>query len=246
MLASTLSMILYTAALTSTPCKSVFIDLVKEVRTTKLSTKDTKYLNTFADAACKTSNPDVFWLLAYQESSFRFDIVRINQKDGGKILRGRKAYHYLRKLNRKRRKHNADIGALQINWLWHGYMFKHDSKKIMNPAEQVAYISEYMGKNMAKICRSRHWLECYHSPGNKERSKSYYKSILKKSQTLAFKALNYIKDHHQESEDVRYIDVLKGGENNSGFYDVYRSMTKLNIPVLLTEEEKDQEEVKSS
>ncbi|RYZ52746.1 MAG: hypothetical protein EOP07_19045 [Proteobacteria bacterium] len=115
-----MSIILYTALQTMQPCEKVFADTAKATNPT-FKVEEQAQLEEFAKAACATSNPDILWLLAYQETNFRFVIVRENHPTDFKITRGAEAIKVLKELKRKTLAKiptslNVDIGVMQFNW----------------------------------------------------------------------------------------------------------------------------------
>ena len=185
------SMIIYTAIHTGQSCEKVFVDSVMEIRKQRISAQERPKLDRFAKAACETSNPDIFWQIAKQESSFRFDIVRVNKQ--AKVLQRSKAKQYVQKLKNTQIGYNADIGVMQINWYWHRSGFKNDPVKMLDPAEQVKYIEAQMAPSMAKRCSTSNWVGCYHNPSDKERARKYQRSVKKSARLLTMTLLNYMK-----------------------------------------------------
>ena len=90
----TMSLILYTAYQTMQPCALVFQETAKAANPKTDFSADQVLLEEFAKAACETSNPDMLWQLAQQESGFRFNIVRLNNGEDFVIKEGDEAVRY--------------------------------------------------------------------------------------------------------------------------------------------------------
>lgn len=195
---STLSLILYAAFHTGQSCETVFRESVQRIRPISSETSQ-MHLQTLSEAACKTSNPDIIWKLAYQESSFRFDIIRINIDDEHKIMTGKKAHEYLENLKQTQEKFNIDIGVMQINWRWHGHRFNYDPTAMIQPERQVRYIMEQLSPSMVKRCAEA-WVGCYHHPSDRHRAERYQKMVLDKTEHLATSLLNYMEESFVEMD----------------------------------------------
>lgn len=185
-----LSLILYAAVHTGQSCENVFIEAVKRERPV-ISQSDMMQLRVLSEAACRSSNPDIIWQIAYQESSFRFDIVRINTQGKEQVLSGQKAHSFLQNLKRSQEKINVDIGVMQINWHWHRQHFDHDPISMLNPEKQVQYIMNHLTPKIVQRCADD-WVGCYHHPSNRYRAKSYQKKVLGKSKSLAVNVVQHM------------------------------------------------------
>ena len=220
------SMIIYASVHTGQTCDKVFVDSVMEIRKHRVSKAEKPKLERFAKAACETSNPDIFWQIAKQESSFRFDIVRVNKQ--AKVLQKNEATKYVSDLKKSQIAYNADIGVMQINWYWHRKGFKNDPIKMLDPAEQVKYIESRMAPNMAKRCSADNWVGCYHNPSDKKRAHSYQKKVKKSARLLTMTLLYYIKDKlaKMPKHKRKKLPLVKKKE----FYLAYRNLVKMQVP----------------
>jgi hypothetical protein len=197
-----------------------------EIRNHRVTKAEKPKLEKFAKAACETSNPDIFWQIAKQESSFRFDIVRVNKQ--AKILQKNEATEYVKDLKLSQIAHNADIGVMQINWYWHRKGFKYDPVKMLDPAEQVKYIESRMAPNMAKRCSTNNWVGCYHNPSNKKRASNYQEKVKKSARLLTMTLLYYMKDTlaKMPNQKRNKLPLVK----KKDFYLTYRNLVKMQVP----------------
>ena len=220
------SMIFYAALHTGQPCDKVFADSILEIKQSQTSDEEKVQLNRFAKAACKTSNPDIFWQIAKQESSFRFDIVRINKKN--RVLEGKSAIKYLKSLKSSQKPVNVDIGMMQINWYWHRQEFNHDPLKMLDAAEQVKYVESIMAPMMVQRCTADRWVGCYHHPSNKRRAEAYQQMVKKSAKLLTFTLLRYMKKTLKEIPVTtrKLLPQLK----KSDFYLAYRNLVRMQVP----------------
>ena len=220
------SMIIYASVHTGQSCEKVFVDSVKEIRKSHMSRAELPKLKRFAKAACETSNPDIFWQIAKQESSFRFNIVRVNKQ--AKVIQKDEAINYVKDLKKSQLAHNADIGVMQINWYWHRKGFKYDPVKMLDPAEQVKYIQANMAPNMAKRCSVDSWVGCYHNPSNKKRASNYQSKVKKSARLLTMTLLHYMKRTlaKMPKNQKDKLPVVK----KKDFYLTYRNLVKMQVP----------------
>lgn len=191
----TLGLILYAAYHSMQPCETVFVELAKASNPALELKVEQVYLDEFAKAACETSNPDALWLLAKQESNFRFLIVRENSKKP-KIHEGQAAINLLAKLKAnpdEPRYQSIDIGALQFNWRWHREAFHDDPIAAVAPKAQVDYFLNKYSHYIYKRCDDR-WVGCYHNQANPEVGAKYQASVLKRNTKFAILALYYLRD----------------------------------------------------
>lgn len=192
----TASMILYAALHSMQPCEKVFVDTAKSANS-RIRLDEQVYLEEFAKAACATSNPDILWLLALQETNFRFVIIRENKGNKFSIKEGAPAIAYLKKLKKKSKGRtsmaNVDIGVMQFNWRWHGEGFKNDPIAALSPKNQVKYFVDKYSRQIFNSC-DQDWVGCYHNQADESLSSQYQADITKKTLRLAGNALNFIKD----------------------------------------------------
>ncbi|RYZ47824.1 MAG: hypothetical protein EOP07_26525 [Proteobacteria bacterium] len=200
MSSTVMSIILYTAFQAMQPCEKVFVETAKSANPA-FKTSETAYLDEFAKAACATSNPDILWLLALQETNFRFVIIRENKGKDYAIKEGPSAVAYLKSLKKKSKwkdppKMNVDIGVMQFNWHWHGKGFDSNPMEALSPKRQVAYFVEKYSKEIYNTC-DEGWVGCYHNQSNDKRSSGYQSDISKKTKRLASNALEFLGKYRQ-------------------------------------------------
>ncbi len=224
----TLSLILYAAYMSLQPCEAVFEDTAKAANPKVKWEQEGQALSEFAKAACQTSNPDVLWLIAQQESNFRFSVIRINGPEP-KILSGDEAKDFLSELKDKPEnlKTNVDIGALQINWVWHHKGFNSDPLQALSPAKQVDYFLKEFGEEIYRRCDDR-WVGCYHNQTSSERSQRYQEAVLKKGKVLAVRSLYYMRDHRRalSNEERMLLPLVKREE----FYRAFDTVGGFPLP----------------
>ena len=168
-----LSLIALLATTLHLPCRQVFVDTVLLHRPT--AAEEMPKLREFADASCKTNNPDLLWQVAYVESGFRFSIATLNKAtipyNGKKpvVLEGREAGRHLERLAQTTSTQsghggaqNVDVGVLQINWGYHAESFGFSPNRMLSPAAQVSYIIDNMMPGLYERCGTK-WVGCYHS-----------------------------------------------------------------------------------
>lgn len=230
-----MSIILYTALQTMQPCEKVFADTAKATNPT-FKVEEQAQLEEFAKAACATSNPDILWLLAYQETNFRFVIVRENHPTDFKITRGAEAIKVLKELKRKTLAKiptslNVDIGVMQFNWRWHGQAFKNDPLVAVSPKKQVQYFMDNYSRYIYDTCKGS-WVGCYHNQSNTKLSSNYQKDITKKTVKLTEKSLDFLR---------HYRGLLNGEELTSlppvipqDIYQIFANTRKFPKPVKKT------------
>jgi len=190
---STLGIILYVAYQSMQPCEKVFVDLAKISNPGLESNYEQVYLEEFATAACETSNPDALWLLAKQESNFRFMIVRENARKA-KIHEGQDAINFLAEMKKKpkaARYQSIDIGALQFNWKWHKGAFENDPIAALSPTTQVNYFIKKYSNEIFKRCEDR-WVGCYHNQADEQIGAKYQASVVKRNKKFTLISLNYL------------------------------------------------------
>lgn len=221
-----LSVIFYAAIHSGQSCETVFKETAIQVNPEAAAEDELPYLEKLASAACRTTNPDIIWQIAYQESSFRFVIARDNSDGAGKVYRGSEAIKFLKKLKKNSLKNtaksqNVDIGGLQFNWIWHKNGFNKDPLLMLSPVAQVDYFLEKFGESIYQRCLNK-WVGCYHNATDQDRSSQYQTSVAKKGRILQLKALYFLQaslkdmDEQQRSQLPRidreeYYKVL----NNS-------------------------------
>jgi len=223
---ATLSLILYAAAHTGQTCETVFVESARRLKGV-ISSSDEKQLEVLSRAACATSNPDIIWQIAYQESSFRTDIISINENGASRVLKGEEAYAYLRDLKTSQKRSNVDIGVMQINWRWHGHKFNFDPIEMMKPERQVEYILEEISPYTVSRC-AKDWVGCYHNPSNANLAQGYQRKVLLKTKELASSLLYHIQDSlaSMELERRKTLPVIQKKQ----FYEVWNRAIKMKPP----------------
>lgn len=205
-----MSIILYTAFQTMQPCEKVFADTAKATNPS-FQIEEQAYLDEFAKASCATSNPDILWLLALQETNFRFVIIRENFGQDFKISRGADAIRTLKELKKKiamkASPHlNVDIGVMQFNWRWHGEAFRNDPVSAVSPTKQVQYFVDNFSRYIYDACEKT-WVGCYHNQSNKKLSSQYQKDITKKTVKLAQHSLDFLREYRGQLNG-EYLGML--------------------------------------
>ena len=142
-------------------------------------------------------NPDHIWLIAYNESRFRFEVINLNNSP--KAFYGRKAINYLRKLD-KQRNTNVDIGIMQINWKWHNKDFAKNPFQMLRPKQQIKFIKNKFKPQLIKSCGDK-WVGCYHSK-SKHHKYRYIRNIYRAAKVLE-KHLKTVIMEHTEISDRR-------------------------------------------
>lgn len=193
-----MSVILYTALQTMQPCEKVFVDTALAANP-HFKTEEMSYLEEFAKASCATSFPDILWLLAFQETSFRFVIVRENKGLDFCITQGKEALDTLKQLKNNSSganppSQNVDIGVMQFNWRWHGKNFDQDPTAALSPTRQVKYFLENYSRYIVKVCNQT-WVGCYHNQTNPILTNKYQGDITKKTVVLTAHSLRFLKLH---------------------------------------------------
>ncbi|WP_218109985.1 hypothetical protein [Oligoflexus tunisiensis] len=188
---------MYAAAHAGQNCETVFQETAAKVNPNVLTNGERPYLEELAYAACQTTNPDIIWQIANQESSFRFLIARHNTEKGARIYKGTAAVDFLKDLRKKSRKGSAksssvDVGAMQFNWSYHQEGFGHDPVRMLSPSAQVEYLLETFGEYIYQRCSSK-WVGCYHNASDSELGSRYQKAVRKKGRVLQLQALYYLK-----------------------------------------------------
>ena len=178
------SLIAYVASTTGLSCQHVFLEAI--VRTTPRVVRtrsEHDELKIFAYESCRTQNPDALWIIARQETGFRFNIIRFNMRSGaGKVVEGEKAIAAKKQIqseidagSKRARQLNADIGVMQVNLGYHGKSFGHNLANMMDPRAQVRFVTENFVNTLYKTC-GKEWSACYHS-GTEWRKAKYSKSL---------------------------------------------------------------------
>ncbi len=228
----TLSLLFYAAYNAMQPCELVFQETARAANPSLDYSIEQPYLEEFAKAACQTSNPDVLWLLAQQETNFRFAIVRENGPVP-LIHEGKDAVEFLKKFKTENANpdstasRNIDIGVLQFNWNWHSEGFKNDPLKAISPSKQVDYFLQKYGTEIYKRCDDQ-WVGCYHNQIDKERGTRYQSAVMKKGKTLALRALSYLRDHRalMSKEEKALLPLIRKDE----FYQVFEVAKTFPLP----------------
>lgn len=227
-----LSLIMYAAYNAMLPCEAVFQETAKAANPAIDFAIEQPYLEEFAKAACQTSNPDILWLIAQQESNFRFAIVRENGPTPH-IHKGRDAVDFLKRFKAASEDPNSgmsrnfDIGVLQFNWNWHSDGFKNDPTKALSPRKQVDYFLRKFGSEIFRRCDER-WVGCYHNQTDSERAMRYQTAVVKKGKTLALRTLTFLRDYRQSmtAEERKLLPIVL----KEDFYKVFELAKTLPLP----------------
>ncbi|HYX35401.1 MAG TPA: hypothetical protein VE954_20080 [Oligoflexus sp.] len=225
---NSLSLILYAAYHSLQPCEVVFQETAKSANPSVNFKVEQPYLEEFAKAACKTSNPDVLWLIAQQESNFRFTIVRANGPEP-KIYRGDEALAFLKNLKDAPTvgRPNIDIGALQFNWGWHKEGFQNDPMAALSPRKQVDYFLKTFGGEIYRRCANQ-WVGCYHNQTDQARANRYQSAVLKKGKTLALHSLLYLRTYRSQlaASERQLLPMVKKDD----FYKIFETAQGFPLP----------------
>jgi hypothetical protein len=223
-----LSLILYAAYHSLQPCEKVFQETAKAANPSVNFSVEQPYLEEFAKAACKTSNPDVLWLIAQQESNFRFTIVRENGPEP-KIHHGEDAVAFLKTLKGlpADARPNVDIGALQFNWGWHKEGFQNDPLAALSPRKQVDYFLKRFGSEIYRRCKDQ-WVGCYHNQKDQDKANRYQKAVMKKGKTLAIQSLYYLRTYRSQivESERQLLPVVRKDD----FYKIFETAQGLPLP----------------
>jgi hypothetical protein len=191
--ASSFGVIFYVALHTGQPCDLAFRDMAKAAGFKTVERSEEILMQEFALAACQTTNPDILWQLAYQESSFRFEIATENVGVGmANIYQGTAAVRFLKNLGPHERNRNIDIGVMQYNWAWHNQGFQGDALRALSPREQVRHFLKSFSGEIFVRCQGR-WVGCYHSSNDKNRAQKYERDVVEKGRILRLHALRYLR-----------------------------------------------------
>lgn len=147
----------YIAREVRVPCSTLFVIAANKSAGYLLPIEERKSFQEFAEAACRTQNPDVIWQIAKVESNFRMRIVLINGKE---VRVGEKAEEYLR--NGLSRNANVDIGPMQINWRANGSRLNHNPIDFFDGPFSVEFLSRKILRGYVTNCKEN-WVNCYHS-----------------------------------------------------------------------------------
>lgn len=186
-----LSVILYAALHSGQSCESVFVQTAMAANHGLPYGGEELQLDDLAQAACRSSNPDVIWQIAHTESNFRFLIVRDNRQKQAEVLRGDKAQRLIEALPQKAA--NVDVGVLQLNWTWHRQYFQNQPARMLTASGQVKYLLESFGEFIYKRCANR-WMGCYHNPTNEAAAQRYEKIVRKNGHLLKALSLRYAEE----------------------------------------------------
>ncbi|MBC7533672.1 MAG: hypothetical protein H7318_19065 [Oligoflexus sp.] len=193
MVASSFGVIFYVALHTGQSCELAFRDMARATGFKSHEEADLSAMEEFSRAACSTSNPDIIWQLAFQESNFRFQLLRENFPGNmANIYEGEAARTFLNRLGRFDLNRNIDIGVMQFNWAWHHHGFEQDPLRLMGPKAQVEYFLKSFSGEIFDRCHGR-WVGCYHSVNDKSRAQKYEQDVLEKGRLLRLHALRYIR-----------------------------------------------------
>ncbi len=191
--ATSFGVIMYVALHVGQSCETAFKEMARSAGFKAMEKTELVAMDEFASAACRTSNPDIIWQLAFQESNFRFDLVRDNLVFGGaNLYEGEPAIGFLNKLGPGDLGRNVDIGVMQFNWGWHHQGFQNQPLTALSPAAQVAYFVESFSGEIYVRCSGR-WVGCYHSTNDKSRAQKYEQDVVEKGRVLRLYALKYLR-----------------------------------------------------
>lgn len=191
MVASSFGVIMYVALHTGQSCERSFQEMARAGGFKAREGAELAAMKAFSAAACASSNPDIIWQLAYQESNFRFQLVRENLPgNAANLYEGEAADAFLKRLNTFDR--NVDIGIMQFNWAWHHQGFEQNPLKVLEPKAQVDYFLKSFSGEIFERCHGR-WVGCYHSTNDKSRAQKYEQEVLEKGRILRLYALRYIR-----------------------------------------------------
>jgi hypothetical protein len=192
-LPSSFGVIFYVAVHTGQSCELAFREMALATGLRMSEAKEASQLKEFAEASCRTSNPDILWQLAYQESNFRFAIARENLGAGlANLYQGEAAMTFLRAFTPFDLSRNVDIGVLQMNWAYHHNGFQDDPIKALSPSAQVRYFLKSFSPEIFERCHGR-WVGCYHTTNDKARAQKYEQDVLEKGRILRLHALRYLR-----------------------------------------------------
>ncbi len=201
--AGSFGVILYVALHSGKSCEIAFRDLARAVGFKSKEKLEVAAMEEFAVAACRSSNPDIIWQLAYQESAFRFQLVRDNLPGGmAKLYEGEAAVNFLQRLNPLDFNRNVDIGVMQFNWGWHHQGFQQKPLMVLPPKAQVDYFLQSFSGEIYERCQGR-WVGCYHSTNDKSRAKKYEEDVLEKGRILRLHALRYLRKVRSGMAELR-------------------------------------------
>ncbi len=224
----TLSLILYVAYHTMQPCEQVFQESAKAANPYMDVKANKESLEEFAKAACETSNPDALWLIAQQETNFRFEVLRINGTEP-KVLYDQEARDYLNSIRNTKDKDlaNVDVGLLQFNWFWHKAGFRNNPTLAFSPKAQVEYFLKKFGNEIAERCNEQ-WVGCYHNQSNVSISQRYQNSISSKNKVLAEHMFDYLNTFRQNlsREERKVLPSF----NKKDFLKVLEAHQELALP----------------
>jgi len=202
-IASSFGVILYVALHSGKSCDSAFRDMARAVGFKSKDPMEIAAMNEFSSAACRTSNPDIIWQLAYQESGFRFQLVRENLANGfGNIYQDDAALRFLARMKPSDSSRNIDIGVMQFNWNWHHQGFLHNPLLALTPKAQVDYFLKTFSGEIYERCQGR-WVGCYHSSNNQSRAQKYEGEVLEKGRLLRLHALQYLRKIRSGMDELR-------------------------------------------
>lgn len=194
MVASSFGVIFYLALHTGQSCELAFRDMARATGFKSGDPAELSAMVEFSRAACSTSNPDIIWQLAFQESNFRFQLLRENLPGNrANLYEGEASRSFLNRLGRFDLNRNIDIGVMQFNWAWHHQGFEQNPQRLMEPKAQVDYFLKSFSGEIFGRCHGR-WVGCYHSTNDNSRAQKYEQDVLEKGRRLRLHALRSIRN----------------------------------------------------
>jgi hypothetical protein len=193
MVASSFGVIVYVALHTGQTCELSFRDMARATGFKSQDPLELLAMDEFAVSACQTTNPDIIWQLAFQETTFRFNLVRENLGHNmANIYEGEAAPAFLKRLKPLDLTRNIDIGVMQFNWAWHHQGFAQNPLTVLSPKAQVDYFLKSFSGEIFDRCHGR-WVGCYHSSNDNSRAAKYEQDVLEKGRVLRLHALRYMR-----------------------------------------------------
>ncbi|MBC7659340.1 MAG: hypothetical protein H7249_06500 [Chitinophagaceae bacterium] len=207
MVVSSFGVVMFVALHTGLSCERAFEDMARTVGYQEREPGDADAMREFAAAACATTNPDILWQLAFQETDFRFQLVRENLNRGlANLYEGEAAPAFLKRLKAMDLNRNIDIGVMQFNWAWHHQGFHDDPVKVLSPKLQVEYFLQSFSGEIYDRCHGR-WVGCYHSTSDQSRASRYEQEVLEKGRILRLQALRMMRKLRSDMPHARKVEL---------------------------------------
>lgn len=163
--------LVYAAQQTQIPCYTLFLAAAGSATQNKLPPSERLDVLEFAQAACRSKNPDILWQIALVESGFRMKVVQVGGKEA---LYGAKAVAFVEQGLAPHM--NVDLGPLQINWKANGSKHPFEPKNYFEGPFAVDFVSRHLAEGYLRDCGPQRWIHCYHSY-NPERGTAYGQKI---------------------------------------------------------------------